>query len=120
MIDTPARTTLPKLMYRPGENTAEGIRVFELSQAAKESLPAPFKVARFTVEPNCSSPVDSHAVHEIWMIVEGAGELIYDDRTVRISAFDMVYFEPPKKHFVRNDGAEQLVVFSVWWSEPGE
>jgi mannose-6-phosphate isomerase-like protein (cupin superfamily) len=118
MIAT-ATTTSPQVEYRPGEDTAEGIRVFEISAAAAERMSAPFKVARFTVAPNCTSPVDSHAVHEIWMIAEGTGELIYDGQNVRINASDMLYFEPPKPHEVRNDGTEPLVVFSVWWSAPG-
>jgi mannose-6-phosphate isomerase-like protein (cupin superfamily) len=120
MIATSANTTLPLLSYRPGEDTAEGIRVFEIMPDAAERMKAPFKVARFTVAPNCASPLDSHAVHEIWMISQGTGELIYDDQKVRISAPDLMYFEPPKAHLVRNDGTEPLVVFSIWWSAPGE
>lgn len=109
-------TTTPQVTYRPGEDFAEGIRVFEIMQDEAKRMPAPFKVARFTVEPNCTSPVDSHAMHEIWMIAQGTGEVIYDGQKVRISAPDLLYFEPPKTHLVRNDGTESLVVFSVWWS----
>ncbi len=115
MIATPVITD-PQVTYCEGEDTAEGIRVFEITKEAAERMPAPFKVARFTVAPNCASPVDTHAVHEIWMIAQGTGELVYDDQKVRISAPDMLYFEPPKTHLVRNDGTEPLVVFSVWWS----
>lgn len=115
MIATPA-TTNPQVDYREGEDTAEGIRVFEITTEAADRIGAPFKVARFTVAPNCASTVDSHAVHEIWMIAQGTGELVYDGQTVRVSAPDMLYFEPPKTHLVKNDGTELLVVFSVWWS----
>ena len=115
MIATSA-TTIPQVNYLPGEDAAEGIRVFEIMKDAADKMSAPFKMARFTVEPNCASPVDSHAVHEIWMIAQGTGELIYDGRKVRISAPDLLYFEPPKTHLVRNDGTESLVVFSVWWN----
>lgn len=115
MIAT-AATTNPQLNYREGEDTAEGIRVFEITTEAAEKMRAPFKVARFTVAPNCASTIDSHAVHEIWMIAQGTGELVYDGESVRISAPDLLYFEPPKTHLVRNDGTEPLVVFSVWWS----
>jgi mannose-6-phosphate isomerase-like protein (cupin superfamily) len=77
---------------------------------------APFKAAYFTVQPGCTSPVDSHSVHEIWMVAEGEGELMYDNQQSSIRAFDMLYFEPPRSHQVRNHGTRPLVIFSVWWN----
>jgi mannose-6-phosphate isomerase-like protein (cupin superfamily) len=77
---------------------------------------APFKLARFVVEPGYASPVDSHAVHEIWFVASGAGELRYDsDQLIRIAEGDAVYLEPPRTHQVCNDGDSTLVIHSIYW-----
>jgi mannose-6-phosphate isomerase-like protein (cupin superfamily) len=59
--------------------------------------------------------VDSHAVHEIWIVTAGEGQLTYDDRQLRVRCSDVLYFEPPKPHLVSNDGVETMVIFSIWW-----
>ncbi|MCP3804351.1 cupin domain-containing protein [Allokutzneria sp. A3M-2-11 16] len=80
------------------------------------TLPAaPFKTAVLRVDPGHTTPVDSHAVHEIWLVVRGTGELTYDGSPLRLSKDDAVYLEPPKTHEVHNDGTEPLVVHSIWW-----
>jgi mannose-6-phosphate isomerase-like protein (cupin superfamily) len=78
---------------------------------------APFKLARFTVEPGYTSPVDSHAVHEVWFVATGAGELRYDGGAlvIRIAEGDALYLEPPRTHQVHNDGHRTLVVHSIYW-----
>lgn len=77
---------------------------------------APFKLARFVVEPGYASPLDSHAVHEIWFVASGTGELCYDgDQLVRIAEGNAVYLEPPRTHQVRNDGDSTLVIHSIYW-----
>lgn len=78
---------------------------------------APFKLARFTVEPGYTTPVDTHAVHEIWFVAGGTGELRYDDdRLIRIAEGDAVYLEPPRTHQVHNDGDSTLVIHSMYWA----
>jgi quercetin dioxygenase-like cupin family protein len=78
---------------------------------------APFKLARFTVEPGCSTPLDSHAVSEVWFVARGAGELRYDgDQLIRIAEGDAVFLEPPRTHQVFNDGHDTLVVHSIYWA----
>ena len=75
----------------------------------------PFRVARFTVEPGFCSPVDSHAVHEIWLVLTGTGLLEHVGATVRIGPGQALYLAPPLTHQVRNDGDEDLVIHSIWW-----
>lgn len=75
----------------------------------------PFKASCFIVQPGCVSPVDTHAVHEIWMLAQGEGELMYDGESSVLHPKEFIYLEPPKKHQVRNTGTEPLVIFSVWW-----
>ncbi|MEV4641998.1 cupin domain-containing protein [Actinoplanes sp. NPDC049548] len=79
---------------------------------------APFAVARLTVEPGHATPIDSHAVTELWMVAQGRGELRYDGRDgIRIGAGDAVRFVPPRTHQLINDGPETVVVHSVYWQE---
>jgi quercetin dioxygenase-like cupin family protein len=94
---------------RPGTRTDE-------VELAPSGVPlAPFKASRFTVAPGCCSREDSHSVHEIWMVAQGEGELIYDGRSTQLQAGDVVYFEPPKPHQLYNHGPEPIVLFSIWW-----
>ena len=85
------------------------------ARAVRTAGQPPFRVARFTVEPEFSSPVDSHAVHEIWLVVAGTGLLDHAGTTARVSAGQALYLEPPLTHQVRNDGDQDLVIHSIWW-----
>jgi methionyl-tRNA synthetase len=75
----------------------------------------PFKASYFVVQPNCLSPVDTHSVHEMWMVAQGEGELIYDGETSTLRPLEFIYLEPPKEHQVRNIGMGPLIIYSVWW-----
>ena len=94
-----------------------GMQVDELSLNLSERPVAPFKAARFTVEPGGSSPVDRHAVHEIWYVAAGEGALVSDEHSVRLCRGDALYFEPHRSHQVKNDGTEPLEIFSMWWND---
>jgi mannose-6-phosphate isomerase-like protein (cupin superfamily) len=100
-----------KLSYQNPEATAEGVLVYPL----QESLAAPLNSARFTVEPGSSSPVDSHKVSEVWIVVEGAGELLHEGRSVRLDAGEAVSFAPWETHQLRNDGERTFVALAFWW-----
>jgi quercetin dioxygenase-like cupin family protein len=77
---------------------------------------APFTIARLTVDPGCATPVDSHAVTEVWVVAQGSGGLRYDGRDeIRIGPGDVVRFVPPRTHQLVNDGPETMVVHSVYW-----
>lgn len=120
MIDELRITTGPKLPLREVEDAADGLQILEVILESAGRSVAPFKAACFSVEPGHTTPVDSHSMREIWLVTEGAGELIYDGKETSIRKSDIVYFEPPKPHQVRNVGAESLVIFSVWWDAPVE
>lgn len=114
-MNTHALLSFPKLSFLPPEQWLGGTQVFEL-QLAPHGVPlAPFKASYFTVEPDGVSPVDSHSVHEIWMVAQGKGELIYDGCSYPVQPSQAFYLEPPKPHQVRNCGSEPLVIFSFWW-----
>ena len=118
MIDELRITTAPKLPIREVDDAAAGLQIFEVILDSSGTSVAPFKAARFTVEPGCTTPVDSHSMREIWLVTDGSGELIYDGKMVPVRKSDIVYFEPPKPHQVRNDGTASLIIFSVWWDAP--
>jgi mannose-6-phosphate isomerase-like protein (cupin superfamily) len=118
MIEQLKIATAPKLPIRELEDAAPGLQIFEVILDSSGTSIAPFKAARFSVEPGCTTPVDSHSMREIWLVIAGSGELIYGGKTVPVSAADIVYFEPPKPHQVRNDGTAPLNIFSVWWDAP--
>src|SRR6516165_4273594 len=82
----------PKLNLLPPEVLPSGMQVFELQLAPHGTPLAPFKASYFTVEPNGMSPIDSHSVHEIWMVAQGCGELTYDGRTCIIEPRQNFYF----------------------------
>ena len=104
----------PHLSFRLPENFP-GMAVYEANLIEA----APFQASRWTVEPGCGSPVDSHSVHEIWLVARGSGELHYGGATHRVAAKDIVYFQPPEPHQVFNDGEEMLEIFSIWWHDAG-
>ncbi|HXU31537.1 MAG TPA: cupin domain-containing protein [Thermoanaerobaculia bacterium] len=93
-----------------------GMEVHEIDLAPGGASLAPFKASRFTVAPGQSSPVDSHAVHEIWFFTAGSGELTYDGEAHRLAAPEACYFAPHRTHTIRNDGEEEIAVISLWWS----
>jgi len=74
-----------------------------------------FGLARFTLGPGCTSPVDSHQSHEIWLVVSGQGELIYNGQVQPLEQNVACYLEPTKEHQVRNTGDQDFTAISVWW-----
>lgn len=105
----------PKLPFLPPEQSGEGMSVHEVQFDSISTTVIPFKSSYFVVQPGCQSPLDSHSVHEIWMLAQGEGELIYDGETSLLRPLDVIYFRPPKTHQVRNTGTEPLTIFSIWW-----
>lgn len=114
MRETQHSTPSAKLSYLDPERYP-GMQVFEIDLGSSSEIKCPFKASRFTVDPDHTSPVDSHSVREIWMVAQGEGDLRYDGETIRIRASDVIYLDPPKPHQVKNVGSESLVIYSVWW-----
>ncbi|MGC3525899.1 cupin domain-containing protein [Pseudomonas aeruginosa] len=78
---------------------------------------APIRTSRFTIESGCRTHEDRHAVSELWLISRGTLDVAYDGRSFRVSAGQVVFFEPWKSHFTKNVGEHQAEVFSVWWTQ---
>jgi mannose-6-phosphate isomerase-like protein (cupin superfamily) len=75
----------------------------------------PFRSSRFTIEPGGASPPDNHSVAEMWIVIEGAGDLRYESQSVAIETGDVFYFEPFQTHEVRNHSDSSLKILSFWW-----
>lgn len=102
------------LAYMEPECSEPGMKLQELDLCRRQF---PFKSSRFTVEPGGNSPPDKHSVAEMWIIVEGTGELIYDEKSHQVKAGDAVYFEPFHTHLIRNHSSQALKVLSFWWQQ---
>lgn len=75
----------------------------------------PFKASYWSVVPGCYSPLERHAVHEIWFVAGGEGELMFNSRKLRVRPGQAIYVVPNTAHQVRSCGSDDLRVFSVWW-----
>jgi quercetin dioxygenase-like cupin family protein len=111
----PSSLDRARVKFCAPEQCGPGMVVLETDLLSSARCTVPFQASRWTVQPGCRSPTDSHSVHEIWMVARGNGELLYDGSTLRVAPGDIFYFEPPKAHEVLNDGPEVLEIFSVWW-----
>ncbi|BAZ47495.1 hypothetical protein NIES4103_00960 [Nostoc sp. NIES-4103] len=115
MSEKTSLENLPRLFFLPTQHFAFGVEVDEIDLASSVSPRPCFQASRFTVAPGCSSPSESHHVHEMWIVAQGKGQLHYDHREMQIHQDDFVYFEPHKSHQVINDGSTTMVIFSIWW-----
>ncbi|MBO4272819.1 cupin domain-containing protein [Microbispora triticiradicis] len=79
----------------------------------------PFSMARFTVAAGGATPPDSHAVKEIWLILDGAGTVRYEDRPYEVDKGDLLGFAPFAEHVAMADRGVPLSVLSIWWGATG-
>ena len=77
---------------------------------------APIQSSRFTIDPDCGTDEDKHAVNEIWFVSGGDLEVFYDGTWHAVKNGESLYFAPWRPHFARNKGLTQVQVFSVWWA----
>ena len=75
----------------------------------------PFKASFWAVQPGLTSPVDVHAVQEIWFVAQGAGIMLLGEESVEVRAGHAVYIPPGTRHCVKVTSSEELTAFSVWW-----
>ncbi|MER7208984.1 cupin domain-containing protein [Streptosporangium sp. NPDC000239] len=75
----------------------------------------PFSMARFTVAPGGRTPPDSHAVTEIWLLLDGRGTLHYGGVPHEVGAGDVVGFAPFVEHMLLADRGTPVSALSIWW-----
>lgn len=75
----------------------------------------PFKVNEFVVKPRNKTPLDQHEVAELWYIIHGKGELLYQDTVHILKTGDWFFFYPHEKHQVENTSHSELKILSLYW-----
>ncbi|MFC5048203.1 cupin domain-containing protein [Aquimarina hainanensis] len=95
------------------ENLDGGI---SLHEHLLSDISCPVSSSIFIVPPKLNTPVDQHKVAEIWMIVGGKGEVIFEDKKITLNRFDILYIESGEKHSVVNTGEEDLIITSLYWN----
>lgn len=110
---------LPHLSFLTPEIIEDLMVVDEIDFGQETGQPlAPFKGSKFIVYPNHTSPLDIHDVKECWFVASGSGVVTYnDEKKIIIKPGDVLYFESQQSHDVYNNGTENLMIFSVWWSK---
>jgi mannose-6-phosphate isomerase-like protein (cupin superfamily) len=77
---------------------------------------APFGVKRCIVDVGSSLPLDRHAERELWVVIQGHGELTYKGETSEIGEGDMVAFDPDVPHEFSNTADVPFELVSVYWA----
>jgi mannose-6-phosphate isomerase-like protein (cupin superfamily) len=105
----------PRLKFCDAEMLDIGVRLRNIVLPHNEENSAPFKASIFEVAPGSASPIDKHAVKEIWLIVKGHGDLHYDGKVYKAAAQDLFYFESQHSHQIINHSDELLIICSIYW-----
>jgi mannose-6-phosphate isomerase-like protein (cupin superfamily) len=118
-MDAEGTTKSGLVTFQHAYSFAEGGPVEEGRVPGEPDRLLPFEVARWHIEPGTSNDLDVHRSHEMWLLMEGEGELTLDQQHLRISSGDAVMMDSQAPHRVRNIGRQPLHVFSVYWPPEG-
>ena len=78
--------------------------------------PAPFEIARWTVQPGTANDLDVHRSRELWFVISGSARAMWGAGQSReLGPGDVVAFESLTPHQLVNDGPEPFVAASVFW-----
>ncbi|MFJ8011425.1 class I tRNA ligase family protein [Streptomyces sp. NPDC096339] len=70
------------------------------------------------VVPGGRSDAHQHDETEVFVIVEGTGELVVDGERTPVGPGTVAMLEPFETHVVENTGTEDLVFFDMYWRDP--
>lgn len=114
-ITLPPSTSAPVIRETEEPVALEGVRLYLHHFVGKLSN-APIQSSRFTIDPECGTDEDRHAVNEIWFVSGGDLDVFYDGSWHAIKNGESLYFAPWRPHYARNNGVSQVQIFSVWWA----
>ncbi|OLR92241.1 class I tRNA ligase family protein [Actinokineospora bangkokensis] len=78
----------------------------------------PFQVRRVTLRPGEVTAAHNHHDLEVWVVLDGEGEVGWDGLTRPLRAGDSVYLPPLAPHTLRNIATDRpLSFFSIWWED---
>lgn len=92
-----------------------GIIMQRLFQIASPPLNSPFGSSWGFIETDISSAPHQHHEHEVFIILEGEGQIIIQDEEEPVSKGDAIYIPPFANHFLTNTGDKTLVFLTIWW-----
>jgi mannose-6-phosphate isomerase-like protein (cupin superfamily) len=90
--------------------------VFLEDFASNETGILPFDGCRFTVAAGESTIREFHSEGELWLVCRGHGVVVGGDKQVLVEAGSAVRFLPNTTHYVQNLGAEEMLLFALWWT----
>jgi methionyl-tRNA synthetase len=82
-----------------------------------EGLTPPFTARVVTVRPGSSTRPHDHAESEIWLVLDGSGEVVEDDRVEPVAPGDAIFLPPLGRHALRNTGADPLLFLTTYWED---
>nr|QDO67124.1 PyrN [Streptomyces candidus]QDX19154.1 methionine-tRNA ligase [Streptomyces candidus]QER91005.1 pyfG [Streptomyces candidus] len=81
-----------------------------------EAAGVPFNVRRVTLRPGETTAEHNHHDLEVWVMLDGVGEVGWDGHQRVLTAGDSVYLPPLAPHTLRNLSSDRpLSFFSMWW-----
>ncbi|MFC6880362.1 class I tRNA ligase family protein [Actinomadura yumaensis] len=93
----------------------DGALGIEMGSIDRTATPA----AWARVAPGGRSDPDRHDECEIWVIVQGVGDVVVDAGRHRVTAGTVVAYEPFETHVVENTGDTDLVFVTFYWRDAG-
>ncbi|WP_331763795.1 class I tRNA ligase family protein (plasmid) [Streptomyces hirsutus] len=70
------------------------------------------------VAPGGRSDAHQHDEIEVFVIVQGRGDVVVDGERVPVVPGTVAVFEPFETHVIENTGVEDLVFFDLYWRDP--
>lgn len=73
-----------------------------------------YHIKEILIEPNKSSSLQSHLHRdELWLVLEGNGEYVLDEETIKIKSGSICTVKKQQKHRVRNTGETDLIFIEI-------
>jgi methionyl-tRNA synthetase len=92
------------------------VRSLEPAWAQEGTLP--FNLRRVTLRPGETTAPHNHHDVEVWVILDGLGQVTSDGETARVTAGDTVRLPPLGVHTLRNTADDRPLTFlTTWWED---
>ncbi|WP_405763004.1 MULTISPECIES: class I tRNA ligase family protein [unclassified Streptomyces] len=92
------------------------VRSVEPAWAGPDALP--FNLRRVTLRPGEKTAPHNHHDTEVWVVLDGEGEVASDGQSVRVTAGDTVRLPPLGVHTLHNTAGDRPLTFlTTWWED---
>lgn len=73
-----------------------------------------YHIKEIQVNPGCASSLQSHKHRdELWLVLEGNGEYVLDEKTYQIEKNSICVIKKEQKHRIKNTGTDPLVFIEI-------